>query len=1394
MKDIVISRARTLVRHASMCLLLTSGLSAAFGQTTYYVANSGNDGNTGRSADSPFQTIAKVNTLQLEPGDQVLFRRNNTFRGTLRIRRSGTSGQPIVVDAYGDGNKPVLSGATPVTDWTNLGNNIWEASCPSCGDAVTGVYRDNTALPLGRYPNLDASNRGYLTVQSHSGKTQLTSQQGFPANWVGGEVVYRPVQWILNCARITGQNGNTLNLVSAGTYDITDRWGFFIQNHPATLDQNGEWYYNPSNKSIRLFDNQNNPNDQSIAATAHAEVVDLTTVSFVTVRNLHITQAINTNLLVTNGSNLVFADNDITQAGEDGILVRGNGNAVLIENNLIEDINNNGVNIAAYQAITFRNNTVRRIALFPGRGRSGDGTYVGFMSSSTGNTMIENNVFDNIGYNALNFASSTTLQRNRISNFCLTKSDGSGLYIWNGNQQPMSGIRILSNVVYNGIGAPEGSPAGAYSGANGIYLDDCTTNIEVANNSVYNCVGLGFYLHGSSNITMTGNTAFNNGEGQLAVTTAGGCQPRNNLIENNIFVSKLPNQFNVKFESAQNDLGSYGQMNNNVYSRPFEDTYTIRAVYNNTVGADLSLETWRSRYGKDQNTLKSPITYSNGNPDDVLKFIGNPSGSPIQVSLSGTYRDARNNPYADQVTVAAFSSIVLFKEIASIPVTLRDPENPANAVSGLDYAYYEGSWNSLPNFSALTPVRTGNGSQPDIAVRSREENYGLRYTGYISVPTDGVYSFYTNSDDGSKLFIGATEVVNNDGSHGEQERSGTIGLKAGRHAITIIYYQGGGGQALTVSYGGPGVGKQTLPASALWRVASDTPPPPPVTVTLRDPENPNNTVSGLDYSYYEGSWGALPNFGSLTPVKTGANALPELTVRSRPENYGLRYTGFVRVPADGVYTFYTNSDDGSKLFIGNTEVVNNDGGHAEQERSGTIGLKAGVHAITIIYFQGGGGQAMTVSYGGPGLNKQQIPASAYQRIGTVTPPPVSVNLRDPENPANAINGLTYGYYEGSWGTLPNFGSLIAQKTGVNNLPNLTVRSRDNNYGLRYVGYVSVPADGVYTFYTNSDDGSKLFIGNTEVVNNDGGHAEQERSGTIGLKAGVHAITIIYFQGGGGQAMTVSYGGPGLNKQQIPSSAYLHVGEVVTSDGTGLRAEYFNNATISGNPVMTRTDATVDFDWGNGSPSSGINTDYFSVRWTGKVKAPVTGNYTFSTSTDDGVRLWVNGKLIVDDWNGRATKTNNSPTVALIAGQRYDIRMEYFDNIVGAVARLSWAYQGQGQQIIPQAFLYPASGSARMAATLPVTNAESDFTPDMAVQVFPVPARDELQVRYYAQTAGELTLQLTSVGAYPVMQQRTTVTEGENMIRVPVREYNRGMYILSLIQGTQRVTKKVLLAD
>ena len=145
-------------------------------------------------------------------------------------------------------------------------------------------------------------------------------------------------------------------------------------------------------------------------------------------------------------------------------------------------------------------------------------------------------------------------------------------------------------------------------------------------------------------------------------------------------------------------------------------------------------------------------------------------------------------------------------------------------------------------------------------------------------------------------------------------------------------------------------------------------------------------------------------------------------------------------------------------------------------------------------------------------------------------------------------------------------------------------------------------------------------------------------------------------------------------------------------GTGLKGDYYNAINLTGAVALSRTDSQVNFDWGNGSPGAGVNSDNFSARWTGEVEAPVSGGYTFATTSDDGVRLSVNGSQIINNWTDHGPTTNTSSSVNLTAGQKVSITMEYYERGGGATAKLLWAYPGQVQQPIPQSRLYPATGT------------------------------------------------------------------------------------------------------
>jgi hypothetical protein len=146
----------------------------------------------------------------------------------------------------------------------------------------------------------------------------------------------------------------------------------------------------------------------------------------------------------------------------------------------------------------------------------------------------------------------------------------------------------------------------------------------------------------------------------------------------------------------------------------------------------------------------------------------------------------------------------------------RDPENPTLPIKGLAYEYFEGTFEKLPDFGALTPARTGTCETFDLSKRGRDAAYAFRFTGYVDVPRDGVYTFTLSSNDGSKLFIGRDEVADNDHFHGVAEASGEIALKAGKHPIMVVYFQHGGNQVLEVFWEGPELPRQKIPASALF--------------------------------------------------------------------------------------------------------------------------------------------------------------------------------------------------------------------------------------------------------------------------------------------------------------------------------------------------------------------------------------------------------------------------------------------------------------------------------------------------------------------------------------------------------------------------------------------------
>ncbi|MCB1233858.1 MAG: PQQ-dependent sugar dehydrogenase [Verrucomicrobiae bacterium] len=185
-------------------------------------------------------------------------------------------------------------------------------------------------------------------------------------------------------------------------------------------------------------------------------------------------------------------------------------------------------------------------------------------------------------------------------------------------------------------------------------------------------------------------------------------------------------------------------------------------------------------------------------------------------------------------------------------------------------------------------------------------------------------------------------------------------------------------------------------------------------------------IEGLEYDYFEGEWSAVPDFDALTPVRSGVATGFGMGSRLRDDAFAFRFRGNIEIPAGGGYTFYLNSDDGSRLWIDGALVVENDGLHAEVESSGQVTLSAGLHSIEVGFFEFYGEEILDVSVSGPGLAKRALPAAwlfhretfglpplmpLYDGHGAAPPPGAWDTYFAPEN-AGRFSGLFYDADDG----------------------------------------------------------------------------------------------------------------------------------------------------------------------------------------------------------------------------------------------------------------------------------------------------------------------------------------------------------------------------------------------
>jgi len=274
------------------------------------------------------------------------------------------------------------------------------------------------------------------------------------------------------------------------------------------------------------------------------------------------------------------------------------------------------------------------------------------------------------------------------------------------------------------------------------------------------------------------------------------------------------------------------------------------------------------------------------------------------------------------------------------------------------------------------------------------------------------------------------------------------------------------------------------------------------------------------------------------------------------------------------------------------------------------------------------------------------------------------------------NGLPWNFAVYTAGNLDNYDAYdTAPGTG------------QSSTGFEVLGDVPFDGDHVGTNFCggcNSGCGDGVVDPVTGVLDSSGGYGEDDHHTGAGCSSGA-------------KVPSSDNTNPFNNNEVDTIQGYFQVANVGALSGTGceadsvgLTARYYNNIDLTA-LALQRLDSAVDFNWGAGSPDAAVGADTFSARWTGQVYAPSNGQYAFSVASDDGVRLWVGGKLVLDNWVDQAF-TEKTGSVTLVRGY-HDLLLEYYDNLYDAAVTLSWAGPGFAKQVVSASNLYAASATA-----------------------------------------------------------------------------------------------------
>lgn len=430
--------------------------------------------------------------------------------------------------------------------------------------------------------------------------------------------------------------------------------------------------------------------------------------------------------------------------------------------------------------------------------------------------------------------------------------------------------------------------------------------------------------------------------------------------------------------------------------------------------------------------------------------------------------------------------------------------------------------------------------------------------------------------------------------------------------------------------------------------------------------------SGLNAKYYSNKYlYGSPVLQRVDPLIDSQNPVMNWSLLGSPgngvpvDNFSVQWTGQINTQYGGNYTLYSKSDDGIRMWINDQLVIDewvDRGTNNTFDDSVTLNMAPGWNNIRIEYYEALGGATARLFW-----------SNSSQTGGNIQIVPQQ-NLRQTYTGSLVQTGLKGEYFDNSElkgsPVLTKIDSSIYFIWGTSE-PAPDVPS--DHFGIKWTGQIFADHSELYTFCFKTDDGSRMWI-NGQTVFDDWNIAGflHESCGTVNLTAGWNLIRLDMFEYNQHNAAMLFWSSPsqtGNVKDNIPTSKLSP--DNGPTFNVGLNAEYFNNPSLTGSPALTRVDSNINFDWYMGSPDNSINVDNFSTRWTGELNITQGGVYRFVSYSDNGIRVWIDNILVIDNWNwSNSTRRQETNNVALSSGM-HTIRVEYVDTGDAAGVKLFW---------------------------------------------------------------------------------------------------------------------------